>query len=218
MPLVPRRPRTRAGHLPPGRAAGAQTRRAGGPTSHRPLARIAPWAGTIWLLAWSWAGLSGSNTIGGIAVGALGFAGGIAVRGAARRAVAETKAAHYSISAPAQELRRGDAVEVVLRLDTSRELGEVLGVGLVCTESYDYVTRDAEGKRGARSTARDDVFEAWYPADRSRPEQSFAFQLPADGPFSYEGSCLSFAWRLIAREQAAGRIDTHHELPLWVEP
>ena len=44
------------------------------------------------------------------------------------------------------------------------------------------------------------------------------FAIPPDAPFSHEGECLSFAWRVTARTHAALARDPHHDVALWVSP
>jgi hypothetical protein len=47
---------------------------------------------------------------------------------------------------------------------------------------------------------------------------SATFRLPSDVPYSYEGSCLSYAWRISARAVRRLRRDARLDEPLWVEP
>jgi hypothetical protein len=48
--------------------------------------------------------------------------------------------------------------------------------------------------------------------------QEFRFKLPADGPFSYEGTNLSMVWKLVARDPEPRRADRTLEQQIEVLP
>jgi hypothetical protein len=116
------------------------------------------------------------------------------------------------------ELRRGDEVTVTF---TGRRTGDDrLEVGLACDERYDTETRVFT--RGVRTVVRqmgeETVHEDWHPVPIGAAEQSVTFRVPPDAPYSYEGSCLSYAWRVSARAVRTARPDARLDQPIWVEP
>ena len=48
--------------------------------------------------------------------------------------------------------------------------------------------------------------------------QEFRFELPADGPFSYEGTNLSMVWQVVARDPQPRRTDRTLVQPVQVLP
>ena len=118
-----------------------------------------------------------------------------------------TAARHFEVVAEPLELHRGEEVDAELTVHDLDELDGRLEVGLVCVERYDHPP--AAGGDGStapeRATAEHVAYERWLPAWRTDEPQSFAFRVPTDAPYSYEGECLSFAWRVAAREPERDR-------------
>jgi hypothetical protein len=121
----------------------------------------------------------------------------------------------YEVLAEPLELRRGDEVEAELVVYEPDRLGR-LEVGIVCTELYDRPARDGGGHPDAREVAEDIAYERWLPARRTEEEQRFRFRIPPEGPYSHEGECLSFAWRVSARD--ADGEESQADDPIWVRP
>ena len=48
--------------------------------------------------------------------------------------------------------------------------------------------------------------------------QSVRLAIPADAPFSYEGTCLSFKWELVARGHKSRGLDAQARSDLSVLP
>jgi hypothetical protein len=69
-----------------------------------------------------------------------------------------------------------------------------------------------------RQTAEATVFEEWHPVPAGVCEQTFALRVPRGAPYSYEGACVSFAWRVSARAARRLRADARLDRPIWVEP
>jgi len=44
------------------------------------------------------------------------------------------------------------------------------------------------------------------------------FAIPAEGPYSYRGDCLSFVWRVSAREPKRHRFDRATNVQILVRP
>jgi len=49
-------------------------------------------------------------------------------------------------------------------------------------------------------------------------EQVLTFEIPRELPCSYEGDCLSYAWRVSARLVRKLRTDPRIDHPIWVSP
>jgi hypothetical protein len=108
-----------------------------------------------------------------------------------------------------QELRRGDRVAVVATGE-----GE-LEVGLPCTQSYNVWRRMGNDSR-SRVTDSASVWEQWVPAPHGALGQRVELALPADGPYSYEGDCVSVGWAVVVRR--VGEKRAAEPVPLWVAP
>jgi hypothetical protein len=108
-----------------------------------------------------------------------------------------------------QELRRGDRVGA-----TASGEGD-LEVGLVCTQSFD-VWRRITSDSPSRGTSSASVWQQWTPAPHGTLGQRMELTVPADGPYSYEGDCVSFGWAVVVRRVGEKRFA--EPAPLWVEP
>jgi hypothetical protein len=85
-----------------------------------------------------------------------------------------------------QDLRRGDRVGAIATG------GGDLEVGLLCKQSYDVWRRVGDDSR-SRVTDSASVWQQWVPAPHGALGERVEVALPADGPYSYEGDCVSFA-------------------------
>jgi hypothetical protein len=108
-----------------------------------------------------------------------------------------------------QELRRGERVGA-----TASGEGE-LEVGLVCTEHYDVLRRVGSDSQ-SRVTDSAPAWQAWVPAPHAALGQRVELTVPADGPYSYEGDCVSLSWAVVVRRVGERRLAPH--VPVWVEP
>ena len=108
-----------------------------------------------------------------------------------------------------QELRRGDRVAAV----ASGE-GE-LEVGLLCTQSYRRLAAHRQRLAQPRDQ-RASVWQQWVPAAHAALGRRVELALPADGPYSYEGDCVSFGWAVVVRRVGEKRVA--EPVPLWVAP
>lgn len=112
--------------------------------------------------------------------------------------------------------RRGEEVEALVTISSPKGLGD-LEVGLVCTEYYDEETTDSDGDT-SRSTAEAIAYEDWLPVEEVTGVQSVRLAIPAEAPFSYEGTCLSFKWELVARGHRSRGLDAQARSDLSVLP
>jgi hypothetical protein len=127
------------------------------------------------------------------------------------RVVYPPSAKHLRISLTPSDVRRGSEVVVRLEIAHPDAVSDALELGLVCTEYYD--EESGEGRATRQAVAH----EEWHrPADD--PLQTMRFPVPADAPYSYRGSCLSFVWRVSAREPRRLRFDRAVNVPLVVRP
>jgi hypothetical protein len=114
------------------------------------------------------------------------------------------------------EPRRGEELSVSLSL--TKGAVEQLEVGLVCVERYDYLTRVQHrgGTTVLRRTAEATAHEEWQAIEPAAGERTLSFEIPRDTPYSYEGECVSYAWRISARVVRRLRSDPRIDHPLWV--
>jgi hypothetical protein len=139
----------------------------------------------------------------------IGFAGAALVRARQRKA-----GEAIGLSAGPAQVRRGERVDVRLQLPDAD--GEDLELTLMCTVRYD-VRRPSDDGGHNRTTSHATAFTTSKVASGRQLVQSVAFEVPREAPFSHEGSCLSFAWQLRARQPRRG-VDRVREEPLWVLP
>jgi hypothetical protein len=125
------------------------------------------------------------------------------------RRVRPRYAAGMQVEVDRQELRRGDRVGA-----TASGEGE-LEVGLLCTQSFD-VWRRIASDSSSRVTASASIWQQWVPAPHAGLGQRVELALPADGPYSYEGDCVSVGWAVVARR--VGEKRSARPVPLWVDP
>ena len=109
-----------------------------------------------------------------------------------------------------QEVRRGE------RIGASASGEGELEVGLVCTERYDVLRRIGTADSRSRVTDSATAWQAWVPAPHAALGQRIELAIPADGPYSYEGDCVSLSWAVVARRVGERRLSA--PVPIWVEP
>lgn len=180
---------------------------------------VAAWMGVLSFADDFGFGLAQSDAVffGTLALSAV-VGAGLALR---RDFGAPPEAAHLKLEADKRELERGGSLVVVPQA-TERPAGAPFEVGLECLEIYDeWVDRHGKILRGItqelsmRDTLELVVWETWVEAAAGQP---VAFDVPPDAPFSWEGDCLSFAWRAVARERDASGAGGRRTLPIWVRP
>jgi hypothetical protein len=203
-------------HLPPGREPGPQSRRAA--TGRTLGGRAAP--------AFVVAGVVGAAVVAGFGLlfGSLpdgppswpffvGAAGVLAFFWLFARTMFRGARPRYatglSVEVERQELRRGDGVAA-----TASGEGE-LEVGLLCTQSFDVWRRIGNDSRG-RVTDTASVWREWVPASHAGLGQRIQLAVPAEGPYSYEGDCVSLGWAVVVRRVGEKRVA--EPVPLWVQP
>ena len=116
------------------------------------------------------------------------------------------------------EVRRGGHVDVQLEITKPSKVNDGLELGLVCTEYYDVETTDGNGNSN-RSTHDAHAHEDWRPqAPDGGGVRSVRFEVPREAPYSYRGGCLSFVWRVSAREPKRLRFDPAFNVEIKVLP
>jgi hypothetical protein len=118
-------------------------------------------------------------------------------------------AAGMELAVERQELRRGDRVGA-----TASGEGE-LEVGLLCTQAFDVWRRIGDDSR-SRVTDHASIWQQWVPVPHAALGQRAELALPADGPYSYEGDCVSVGWAVVVRRVGEKRVA--EPVPLWVAP
>jgi len=119
------------------------------------------------------------------------------------------------------DARRGEKLSVTLTLASSGGADdEPLEVGVVCVERYDYqaTAQTRAGLIFIRQTREANAYEDWRQVERTAGDQSVDFELPRDVPYSYEGDCVSYAWRVSARVARKLRSDPRIDHAVWVLP
>jgi hypothetical protein len=151
--------------------------------------------------------------------GVLGGVAGMLGRG-------EHAAPHLRVTAEPVEQRRGGQVSVSVTVVDPAQSGRRLEVGLVCTEWYDHRTDSDVGDSDVgdsspgsrRVTWNHTAHEQWQVVERSSGSHPLTFVVPPEAPFSYEGECLSYSWKVVVSEEVENRIDPKLEEPVWVLP
>jgi hypothetical protein len=135
------------------------------------------------------------------------------------RTVFPPKARHLKVTLSAPQARRGGPVDA--RLEVMRAGDDPIELGLVCTEYYD-VEKTQYNSNSGSSTYRDTdqavAFEDWRPVTGGGSVHNVRFEIPAEAPFSFRGDCLSFEWRVSARQPKKMRFDRAVNVDLQVLP
>ena len=115
------------------------------------------------------------------------------------------------------EVRRGEEIDVRVVVTEPDRLGE-LETGLVCTEYYDEEVHTGDETGPARMTCKAVEHEAWQPLPSTAGEHGVRFAVPANAPFSYEGTYLSFGWEVVARGRRDRKLDVRVSQEISVRP
>jgi hypothetical protein len=118
-------------------------------------------------------------------------------------------AEELDVAVDRQEVRRGERIGA-----TASGEGEV-EVGLVCTEHYDVLRRIGDDSQ-SRVTDSAPAWQAWVPAPHAALGQRVELTVPADGPYSYEGDCVSLSWAVVVRRVDERRLGPF--VAVWVAP
>jgi hypothetical protein len=124
-----------------------------------------------------------------------------------------------SVAADRDEKKRGEEISVTLTLAPHTGAGdEHLEVGLVCSELYDHdvTVHHRGGTTVVRQTLEATAHQDWRGIEPAAGERTFTFRIPRDAPYSYEGECVSYAWRVSARFVRDLRPDPRLDHPIWV--
>lgn len=203
-------------HLPPGREPGPQSRRtATGRTLGGCAAPAFVVAGVLAAAIVSGFGLLLGALPGGPpawpfflgAAAALGFFSLFAR--AMWRGARPRYASGLELRVERQELHRGE------RVAASASGEGAIEVGLVCTEAFDVLRRIGDESR-SRVTDKAVVWQQWLPVAHAALGERIELALPAQGPYSYEGDCVSVAWAVRVRRVGEKRLAA--PVPLWVQP
>ena len=122
-----------------------------------------------------------------------------------------------SLAVDRDETRRGETLTATI---DHAHAADQLEVGLVCVERYDLQV-NAQTRAGMivmRETNEDAAFEHWEPVHTAAGEQVVTLEIPQDAPYSYEGDCVSYAWRVSARQVRRLLTDPRIDHPVWVSP
>jgi hypothetical protein len=127
-------------------------------------------------------------------------------------------AREVSIEVEPLEIRRGEELTVRLGVNSPPPGSGALEVGLVCVESYD-VKRTFATRRGTSEVREtEDAVERATWSHAEGVANPLRLRVPTDAPCSYEGSCVSFAWRVSGRLRRGGEADLRTDQPIWVLP
>jgi len=142
---------------------------------------------------------------------------GIALAGLARRYRRRLRPRSETVEiAASAPVRRGETVDVTITIRDGAHTGVRLRVGVFCLERYDV---EESTKNSTRRVTREDfAHEEWREVSASEAQQGLSFAVPAEGPYSYAGSCLSFEWHAEALEIARLRPDAVASCAFEVRP
>ena len=118
-------------------------------------------------------------------------------------------------------LRRGETVAVDVSIAEPEAGRDTLRVGLMCQADSDVETTSTTSGGDTshrRETRTKTLYEVWPDVDTTLGRQTIELELPADGPFSYDGSAFGFRWFVLAREAKRLRSDPHRSARLHVLP
>jgi hypothetical protein len=115
------------------------------------------------------------------------------------------------VTASRDVVARGDELEAAVTIDGGTELG-VLEIGLVCTETYEVTSQDGGGVSWGTA------YECWTPVEAGARSQTVRLRVPADGPYTYVGTVLSFRWEVVARGARRRRPDARATCDIEVRP
>lgn len=213
-------------HLPPGREPGPQSvRNRARRTLVAPFVGIvgaAMFAAGVWVAAGGRGARfdRGEELFGGLFFGGMGLLcvyGAFVIweRGQPKR---HPRLRGASLLADGTDFRRGGDVSVTFT--GRRTTDDRLELGIACDERYDTEARVyARGVTTVvRQTGEAAVHEEWQAVPAGAAQHTATFRVPAEAPYSYEGSCLSYAWRISARAVRPLRKDARLDVPIWVEP
>lgn len=213
-------------HLPTGREPGPQSLR--NRARRTLLSPFVGLVGTAMFAAGVWVAAGGRGArfdreeelYGGLFFAAMGLLcvyGAFAIRDAGRPK-RHPRLRGTRLSVAGEGLRRGDEVSVTFT--GRRTSDDRLELGIACDERHDTEARvySRGGSAVVRQTGESTVHEEWHPVPAGAREQAVGFRLPPDAPYSYEGSCVSYAWRISARAVRPLRRDARLDEPIWVEP
>lgn len=189
---------------------------------------------TLVVLAWEEGSILAAAAAALAATGSLFVAVVLALR--TKASAARDPAEHLDLAVSPERRRRGDSVTAVLTItDLAKVRRHDVEVGLVCTEWYDEevdrvmdlgplgddflpIPSVGADDRGARQrvTREAIAYEEWVRVERTRRAQTVTFPVPLEAPYSHQGDCLSFAWRVEARQSDGP--DRVTSVPIWVAP
>lgn len=213
-------------HLPADRAPGPQTLR--NRARGRVVGPLVGVVGTAMFAAGVWVAAGGRGARfdrreelwGGLLFAAIGLVcvyGAFAISGAGRpQRHRRLRGARLSVDRTTP--RRGD--ELIVTFAGPSAGGDRLELGIACDERYDREVRTyARGvSMVVRQTGEETVHEEWKAVPAGTVAHEVALRIPRDAPYSYEGSCLSYSWRVSARAVRPRRPDARFDQPIWVDP
>ena len=142
-----------------------------------------------------------------------GAIGGAALMGGSSLFQWHRRAKHFAVEPP-PPVRRGERARVSVRMVDAAEVRGELEAGIECEERYDY--RSHTSKSATRRTQEETLHEERVPLGAGQRSADIA--IPAEMPFSYAGSCVSYVWKAVVRERRENAPDRIAEAPLLVLP
>ena len=165
--------------------------------------------------------LEGGARVGMVAVFGVVGLGLVALAWYLYRKVRPAVPRHLRLEVSAEEARRAEPLQARLAIDRQPSAGVRLELALVCTERYDIeqrVTNPNGSDYNQRVTKTEELHRQAVPVTDGSDGATTSFTVPADGPFSYEGDCISAVWHVEAKERRPNRPDRALTRPLWVLP
>jgi hypothetical protein len=157
---------------------------------------------------------------------ALAFFGGIGlgviVWGEILRRRGMPKPPPFSIEVEDTKLRRGESSRARIECLDPAKVKRPLTVGVVCREFYTVVLRQHVGTQSNTTVPVEEAREVEVAGttqtfDHGDCPVTVEFTVPADAPYSYEGTKISLAWGVIVEEE--NRLRRKRAIgPFWVAP
>ena len=115
------------------------------------------------------------------------------------------------VAADKEVIARGDELDATVTVASRKDLG-ALEIGLVCTETYEVYDDNEPGVSWGTA------YESWTPLAHGMRSQTVRLRVPADGPYSYTGTVLSFRWEVVVRGLRKRRVDARATFDIEVRP
>lgn len=193
----------------------ARAQHRAGSTANLVAAVVLVPAALLWFLLFALVGLvNGSVTQ--VGLGVLGGAGLLVLAWRSFRR-SRPRGLPMGVALDRTDVGRGGRVEMRVQAPPVGDEPGDLEIGVVAVERYAVRRRGSDGKR-TRRTREANAYERWQVLPARSHGASLVLEIPADGPYSYDGQCLAYHWRVEARIPKGAGSGGREVIPIWVRP